>query len=298
MGARRAGRGDDTMERGEAVIQRRAERCEYLQFERLAAVPGLVHAVFTRRGGYSSPPYQGLNLGGVVGDDRAMVRRNRELVIGALDGLPLLGTRTVHGEAVTVIERPASWEAPAAEWYEPLRQRLLQTQADAMIADQPGFALCWAFADCAPILLYDPIHRTFALVHAGWRGTAAAIAARAVAAMGERFGSRPRDLLAGVGPAIGACCYEMREGARLAFAGDTLAAACAHIEQRPGTDGTLHRYLDVAASNVAQLRAAGVPGANIETADYCTGCRTDLFYSHRIEPEPTGRFAVAIGRRE
>src|SRR5262249_17571579 len=78
MGARGAGRGDDTMERGEAVIQRRAERCEYLQFERLAAVPGLVHAVFTRRGGYSSPPYQGLNLGGVVGDDRAMVRRNRE----------------------------------------------------------------------------------------------------------------------------------------------------------------------------------------------------------------------------
>jgi purine-nucleoside/S-methyl-5'-thioadenosine phosphorylase / adenosine deaminase len=276
------------------VIQRQAERCEYLQFERLAAVSGLVHAVFTRRGGYSRPPFQGLNLGGVVGDDRATVRRNRQLVIAAL-GLPLLGARTIHGGEVTVVERP---KGPPEEWHEPLRQRLLQTGADAMIANQSGFALCWAFADCAPILLYDPLHRAFALVHAGWRGTAVAIVPRAVAAMGERFGSRPRDVLAGVGPAIGACCYEIGENVQTAFAANALAAECAHIEERRGEDGAMHRYLDVTASNVSQLRAAGVPIANIEAAEYCTGCRTDLFFSNRVEPKPTGRFAVAIGLRE
>lgn len=276
------------------MIQRQAERCEYLQFERLAAVPGLVHAVFTRRGGYSRPPFQGLNLGGVVGDDRATVRRNRELVIAAV-GLPLLGARTVHGGEVTAVERP---EGPPEEWHEPLRQRLLQISADAMIANQSGFALCWAFADCAPILLYDPAHRAFALVHAGWRGTAATIVPRAVAAMGERFGSRPRELLAGVGPAIGACCYEIGENVQTAFTANPLAAECAVIEERRGEDGAVRRYLDVTASNVAQLRAAGVPAANIEAAEYCTGCRTDLFFSNRVEPKPTGRFAVAIGLRE
>lgn len=276
------------------MIQRQAERCEYLQFERLATVPGLVHAVFTRRGGYSRPPFRGLNLGGVVGDDRATVRRNRELVIAAL-GLPLLGARTVHGSEVTAVERPAG---PPEEWHEPLRQRLLQSGADAMIADQPGFVLCWAFADCAPILLYDPVHRAFALVHAGWRGTAAAIVPQAVAAMGERFGSRPHELLAGVGPAIGACCYEIGENVQTAFAANALAAECARIEERRDDDGALHRYLDVAASNVAQLRAAGVLSANIDAAEYCTGCRTDLFFSNRVEPKPTGRFAVAIGLRE
>ncbi|MFI5273790.1 MAG: peptidoglycan editing factor PgeF [Ktedonobacterales bacterium] len=277
------------------MIHRQAEHCEYLQFRLLAEIPGLVHAVFTRRGGFSQPPFAGLNLSAITGDDRATVARNRDVVVRAL-GLPLAGTRTVHGNAVATVERPAG--ATTSAWLEPLRATLLATAADAMLADQPGFALCWAYGDCTPVLLFDPRHRAFALIHAGWRGTAAAVVPAAVAAMAARYGTRAHELLAGVGPAVGACCYEIGPEVRDTFAAHPLAAKCVRFVERPNAAGTPALYLDVAAANVAQLRASGVRAEHIETSGYCTGCRTDLFYSHRREPKPSGRFAVAIGLRD
>jgi polyphenol oxidase len=138
------------------VISRRAERCEYLQFRLLAEIPDLTHAVFTRHGGFSSAPYAGLNLSAVTGDDLATVARNREVVVGALE-LPLVGAHTVHGSAVVRVERAEGGQGgDAEEWLEPLRAGLRRTPADAMIAHQSGFALCWAYGDCAPVLLYDP----------------------------------------------------------------------------------------------------------------------------------------------
>lgn len=281
------------------MIARRAQQCEYLQFGLLAEVPGLVHAVFTRRGGFSEAPYAGLNLSGVTGDDLAIVALNREVVIRAL-GLPLVGAHTVHGGEVVRVERAEGDDGDQGDhpaWLEPLRARLRHTPADAMIAHQGGFALCWAYGDCAPVLLYDPRHRAFALIHAGWRGTAAGVVPNAIAAMAERYGSRPGELLAGVGPAIAACCYECGPEVREAFAAHPLAGECARFEERRDADGTTRLYLDVAGSNVAQLRASGVAAEHIEDSGYCTGCRTDLFYSHRREPKPSGRFAVAIGLR-
>ena len=288
------------------MIARRAEHCEYLQFRLLAEIPGLVHAVFTRRGGYSAAPYAGLNLSGVTGDDLATVARNREVVVRAL-GLPLVGAHTVHGGEVITIERgdnvgEAKIAGGAGEgqpaWLAPLRASLRRTPADAMIAHQTGFAFCWAYADCAPVLLYDPRHRAFALIHAGWRGTAAGIVPNAIAALSERYGSRPAELLAGVGPAIDACCYECGQEVREAFAAHPLADTCARFEERRDAKGRMRLYLDVAGSNVAQLRASGLAAEHIEASGYCTGCRTDLFYSHRREPKPSGRFAVAIGLRD
>ncbi len=287
------------------MIARRAKRCEYLQFRLLAEIPSLAHAVFTRRGGYSAVPYAGLNLSAVTGDDLATVARNRELVVNAL-GLPLVGAHTVHGGEVVTVERDESGVGAEGsgdvrpEWLEPLRTSLRHTAADAMIAHQAGFALCWAYADCAPVLLYDPRHNAFALIHAGWRGTAAGVVPNAIAAMSERYGTRPAELLAGVGPAIRACCYECGPEVRGAFAAHPLAAECARFEERRdvGAGGRTRLYLDVAGSNVAQLRASGVTAEHIEDSGYCTGCRTDLFYSHRREPKPSGRFAVAIGLRE
>lgn len=277
------------------MIARRAERYEYLQFRLLAEIPGLVHAVFTRRGGYSQAPFAGLNLSSVTGDDLAVVARNRELVVRAL-GLPLVGARTVHGGKVITVERAEGAEdGDRDEWLEPLRGGLRHTPADAMIAHQSGFALCWAYADCAPVLLYDPRHRAYALIHAGWRGTAAGVVPNAIAAMAQRYGSRPAELLAGVGPAIGACCYECGPEVRETFDAHPLAGECARFEERRDPEGKLRLYLDVAGSNVAQLRASGVAAEHIEASGYCTGCRTDLFYSHRREPKPSGRFAVAIG---
>ncbi len=279
------------------MIERHAEHCEYLLFDHMAAVPSLVHAVFTRHGGFSLPPFQGLNASSVTGDDRATALRNRDVIESAL-GLRLVGAKPVHSAGVVVVERELAGEDDP-DWPLRLRERLRPIESDAMISDVPGFALAWAFGDCAPILLYDPRHRAFGLVHAGWRGTARAIVSRTISAMSARYDTRPDELLAGIGPAIAACCYEVGEEVRAAFSAEPLVSASACFVERPGEDGANARlFLDVGASNYGQLVAAGVLPEHIELSGYCTGCRTDLFYSHRREPWPSGRFAVAIGLRD
>jgi polyphenol oxidase len=268
------------------VIESREGACEVLRFERLAGVPGLAHGVFTRRGGVSAAPYDGLNASASTGDHPDAVRQNKELIARSLC-LPLAGARCVH--AADVIEvRP---EGAGDAW----RARLRTVEADAMMTDVPGFALFWSFGDCAPIVLYDPLHHAIALVHAGWRGTAAAIARRAVRAMGERYGSRPDELLAGVGPAIGSCCYEVSAEVRGRFRATPEAWEAAAFTERTNGDGAPRLYLDVRKSNERQLLAAGLAPEHVEASGFCTGCRTDLFYSHRIERGGTGRFGVGVG---
>ena len=277
------------------MIERCTEHSEYVQFAHLAAVPSLTHAVFTRRRGFSSGRFAGLNASFTTGDDVAAVRRNKAAIIETV-GLPLVGTRPVHGAAVATIERGDLDGADVAA-VERLQARLRHVEADAMMTDVSGFAFCWAYGDCAPILLYDPRHHAVALAHAGWRGTAAGVVLHTVRAMARRYGTRPDELLAGIGPAIGACCYEVSEQVREAFAADPRVGATARFERRLASarDGSGGLFLDVGASNYGQLVAAGVLPEHIEDSGYCTGCRTDLFYSHRREPWPSGRFAVAIG---
>jgi YfiH family protein len=291
---------------GTRVIERRAEHCEYLLFERLSQTPRLVHGVFTRRGGFSAPPFDGLNLSASTGDNPTHVGRNREVVAAAL-GLPLVSARSVHGAAVIVIDE--AFTSGRLDVDEPgedrqarlrrLRERLRSIQADAMVTNLSGVALFWAYGDCAPILLADPRRAVVALAHAGWRGAAAGVVMRTVAVMNERFGTQPNELLAGIGPAIGACCYEVNDAVRAAFAAHPIAAETACFVEREGADGAGARlYLDITATSERQLRAAGIPARNIETSGYCTGCAPDLFYSNRRGPRHGGRFGVGIGLRD
>ncbi len=275
------------------MIERKAERCEYIQFEQMRDVPGVVHGVFTRHGGYSQHPYTGLNVSVTTGDNVEHVRLNRAAISQEL-GLPLVWARPVHGNRIAVIDREfiegAGDERP---WHE----RLRYVEADAMVTDQPGFVMLWGFGDCAPVLLSDPRHGVVALVHAGWRGAAAAIVPRAVETMMRRYETRPADLLAGVGPSIGACCYQVDDAVRATFAADPFAWESAAFAERPDEQGKPATYLDIAETSYRQLRAVGIPAGRIEVSGYCTGCRTDLFYSHRREPKPSGRFAAGIGLR-
>jgi hypothetical protein len=271
------------------VIERTGNHCFYLLFERLSQAPGLLHGVFTRRGGYSAPPFDGLNVATTTGDDPAAARRNQRVLASEL-GLPLISARITHGSDYCVIER----ETPD-ESVEAVRARTSQTIADAMLTAETGLGLFWGFGDCAPILLYDPRHRVIALAHGGWRGAAQAIGPRTVDAMRQRFGSRPEDMLAGVGPAIQACCYQVNDAVYDAFQRDPRARDSAVFVQRNDSDGQSARFLDVTASNTRQLLAAGVRAANLDLAPHCTGCAASLFYSHRKRPQADGRFGVVIG---
>jgi YfiH family protein len=280
------------------VIELSAERCEYLQFEGLRAWPEVTHAVFTRRGGYSAAPYDGLNLSISTGDDLSAVRRNRQVVSDALD-LPLVSAFPTHGATVAVLDRALVIKAqhPGDDWPKRLQERMRRIHADAMLTDVPGVALFWAYGDCAPVLLYDARQRVVGLVHAGWRGTARAITAQTITAMRERFDSRLDDIYAAVGPAIGACCYEVTYAVRQSFAAEPLAQEAAVFVERATSEDAdqMSWYLDVGASNERQLLLAGLAPDHVETSGYCTGCESDLFYSNRRGPRHRGRFGVAIG---
>ena len=245
------------------------------QFEKLAG-QGLVHAIFTRLGGTSQGPFAALNVGRSVGDDPATVDANLARIYASLDlaAERVATAHQVHSNRVAVVTAQNGGQVIPA--------------TDALVTDTPGLALLLRYADCQPILLYDPVHHALGLVHAGWRGLAQGIARRAVEAMHEAFGSRPADLIAGLGPAIGPCCYTV---------GDNVAAAMGYalpdwqkvMEVDPAGQGW---RLDLPAGNAQQLAAAGMQARKMEQAGVCTSCRHEEFFSHRADNGQTGRFAV------
>lgn len=268
----------------------------WFQFAQFAGLDGLItHGIFARQGGVSAAPYATLNGGLSVGDDPALVAENRARVVATLPGHPPLVTaHPVHGTNVIEV-RAEDVSDPAA-----LSLRIA-TKADAMITQVRGIGLFWAYADCTPILLVDPAHQAIALVHAGWRGTSGAVAVAALQAMGERYGTRPNAVWAGIGPSIGPSCYEVDGPVQAAFTAHPIASQHTFFStvMVPDGAGDLRPSLrvDVAASNRAQLIASGVHPERIEQSEFCTGCRTDLFFSHRMEHSRTGRFAVVIALR-
>jgi polyphenol oxidase len=150
-------------------------------------------------------------------------------------------------------------------------------QGDALLDNTSGAALAVKTADCVPILLADERLRAVAAVHAGWRGTVAGIAQRAVESMRDRFGTDPADLSAALGPAIGECCYEV---------GPEVAAHFGRQERA---------RIDLVEANRRQLVAAGLAERRIHAACLCTMCRGDEFHSYRRDGQAAGRMYSFIG---
>jgi YfiH family protein len=227
----------------------------------LAAFP---HGFTTRRGGASTPPFASLNLGGAVGDEAEAVEANWR-ALRAATGLEFARVRQVHGDRVLVARAPS----PPVE------------EADAVLSTTPGLAASVAVADCVPVLIGDPRSGGVVAVHAGWRGTLARVAARAVEALGREVGAHTCDLLAAIGPAIGPCCYEVSPDLAQVFRAD-LGARVAE----PHAGGS---RVDLWLANEIVLRQAGLCRERIEVLGRCTACEPGAFYSHRRERGRTGR---------
>ena len=156
---------------------------------------------------------------------------------------------------------------------------------DALITNRRGIALMVLTADCVPVLLYDPATHSAAAIHAGWRGTANGIVGLTVKKMVDEFGSKPENLIAAIGPCIGACCFEV---------GDDVAV---HFSQWPDT--ILRRsewprpHIDLVLANRIQLEQAGIPASNIESSDECTKCGPYGLFSHRRD-QTLGRIGTGI----
>lgn len=261
------------------MIEIEREGLRILEFSKLAGLAGLRHGVFTRLGGVSLAPYDSLNAALHVGDDSVAVLENRARIARAMGaGLEsLCSMRQVHGVTVGLIGS-AEVGRGARSWEEAL------PETDSLISNQPGALLMALVADCTAVVLYDPVRRAVGVAHGGWRGTLDRIGRGTVERMREAFGSDPADLVVGISPSIGSCCYPV--GAEIAES---------FRESFPGVPGLVEGdRLDVTRAMVAQLREAGVRAEAIETAGMCTSCGVELFYSYRKE-ERTGRIAVVAG---
>ncbi|MBW8481024.1 peptidoglycan editing factor PgeF [Actinomadura parmotrematis] len=232
-----------------------------------------VGAGFTgRAGGVSGAPYTGLNLGGAVGDDPAAVAGNRARAAAALGVDPgrTVWMRQVHGADVAEVDAPFAGEAPGV---------------DAVVTAAPGVALAVLVADCAPVLLADPVARVVGAAHSGRPGTAAGVVPALVERMAA-LGADPARIAAAIGPAACGSCYEVPEAMReevAALVPETRATT------RRGTPG-----LDIRAGIAGQLARAGVRDVRIDLR--CTIETPDL-YSYRRDGR-TGRFAGYVWLRE
>jgi YfiH family protein len=264
-----------------ARIRQQRNGTTVVQSAVLEASDGIVHAFSTRQGGVSRPPFDTLNLGQSVGDDSAAVEENRRRLFGAfgIDAARVVRAWQAHGDGVLRVDAGLTGRPgfPGC---------LLDERAkfDALITRLPGLALVVTTADCLPILIHDPVRTAVAAVHAGWRGTAKRIAARALGAMRKAYGTDPADCRAAIGPGIRGCCFEVD-----AAVTDSMAAALPNWEKHARANRSGHWLLDLAEVNRAILEAAGVRADCIEDVGLCTSCRNALFFSHRAEKGRTGR---------
>ncbi len=309
----------------------RSGELQIIQATALAKLPWLVHGFSTRTGGKSRleglPDGQGvLNLGFTGWDTRENVLANRAKLLSALpaERMKLVTLRQIHSDVVHVLDAfldsvqrglpPDHLAAPGGLPPDPLGG----PRGDAVITRAPGWLLGVQTADCVPILMADTKQHAVAAVHAGWRGTLRRIAAKTLGRMQMAFGTRPEDVVAVLGPAIGRCCYEVGPEVAQAYAGqfaqagewfdgpfDQLATGEEPNPLKwlsmapPGHDPPPPRVrLDLRAANRWQLLDAGVKASNIISSELCTSCRTDLLFSYRREHARTGRLMAVIGLRE
>ncbi len=246
----------------------------YYTFDRLSGYGNLAHAISTRHGGVSPVPFQTLNLSRTVGDDVKNVACNIERLHVAL-GLDVWAM-------VTASQAQADRVAIVSGNHRGSRI----VDVDALLTDETGIPLMLRYADCVPILLFDPVHHAIGVVHAGWRGTVAHVASKAVRILFYRYGTQPRDLIACIGPSIGPCCYVVQQDVV-----DQVSAAFAEPDDLviPRNGAT---YLDLWRANEWQLRDLGVD--QIEIAELCTADHTSDFFSARAGGR-TGRFGAIIG---
>ena len=257
------------------IVQK--DNLQYLTCPLLEAVP---HCFSTRFGGVSEGYLSSLNLGTHRGDIPENVRENYGILGEAVGFDPnnTVFTKQIHSDIVERVGqaqrgRGLLWEATEG--------------CDGLVTNEPDVVLTVFSADCTPILFYDPVARAVGACHAGWRGTAAGIAARVVEKMAAEFCSKPENIRAAIGPCISRCCFETREDVP-----DTMLRTLGE-DARTCIFPKGEKYMvDLKGLNVLWLRRAGVE--KISVAEECTACEPDRFWSHRRVGDRRGSLAALI----
>jgi polyphenol oxidase len=229
--------------------------------------PELLFGMSTVEGGVS-PESFGMNLSYNVGDDPEKVRQNRELFFSAL-GIgesDIAFTQQHHTNNVALCELPGIYPV-----------------SDALVTGTPGLFLSVSSGDCTPVMLYDPVKKNIAGIHAGWRGTASAIVSAALSKMKQNCGVKPENIYAFIGPSAGKCCYEVENDVARQFPQECVAEK---------NDGKF--LLDVKRTNFLQLLENGVKEQHIEVHPDCS-IHNHLYHSYRRDGKKSGRMQAIIG---
>lgn len=246
----------------------------------------LIHAISTRFNGYSNAPFKSLNLALHVNDEESIVQQNREKFCTGLDieFSNMTTCQQVHGNKIILVDETNKGSG-AFHFSDTI------CDADALITNKIGIALTLFFADCTPIMIYDPVQHAIGVAHGGWRGTVGQIAKKTVEAMQKAYNTNPQDCLASIGPAIGKCCYEIgnevADQFKEVFAKDSQKILEYHQDKDK-------YHLDLWTANAIMLQRAGLSSTNIDMANTCTCCNHDIFFSYRADHGKTGRIACIM----
>lgn len=258
----------------------------YYSFPQMDAYPFLKVGISTRLGGVSEGIFATMNLSYTRGDDSVKVDENFARICNAM-GLSVDGVVISAQEHHTTLQNVTAADRGKGKTLPGFQD------VDGLLTDEPGVVLCTQYADCVPLLFADPKKRVVAASHAGWRGTVAEIGRLTVERMRSDYGCDPTDILAGIAPSIGRCCFEVDTPVFDAFS-----------EMQVFDDGCFvpkagdKFHIDLWEVNRRVLVSAGVKADNITVSDLCTRCHPDLFWSHRVTGPDRGSLAAFIGMTE
>lgn len=259
------------------------DKLVYIQFPKLVSEKGVRHIFSTRHGGVSSGDAATMNLSFDKDTNRENVIKNFEILCDAVGINPenLVLSRQTHTNNVVIVTEQDRGRGIYKESFE---------DVDGLITNCPNVALVTQYADCTPLIFYDPVKRVVATSHAGWRGTVQLIGKCTVDKMAQEFGCNPSDIIAGIGPNIGQCCYEVDDPVINEFKKIDFLKLSDFIKVK----GNGKYMLDLVEANRQILIASGILPENIDVSDICTCCNSEDLHSHRATKGKRGTIGVII----
>lgn len=245
---------------------------DLIRFQHFNTYKELSHCFTTKHGGVSNGVFTSLNMGFSRGDENSNVFTNYERVVHelGLETSDLVFSNQVHKDHIRIVEIEDKGKG--------IHKISDIIETDGLITNKRGIGLVTFYADCVPLYFYDPFLHVIGLSHAGWKGTVAHIGAKTLVKMMKEYGTNPADVLVGIGPSIGGCCYEVSVDVKkqfdLSFNDDIIAKVAKQVKDK--------FLIDLWETNRLSLIEAGIQPENIEISNLCTKCHQDRFFSHRV----------------
>jgi polyphenol oxidase len=257
----------------ENMVHVKKDGIEYLQFKRLLEFKNLVHAY--------TLSVDGIDFNGKA--EKSITEHSYDMLCDALEinRENVVKPHQTHTDCIKNVDN--NYQKTSKEYLE---------NVDGLLTCKPDTDLVLSFADCTPILLYDPVKNVIGNIHSGWRGTAQKIGQKAVQKMISDYGSKPEDIIACIGPCIGKCHFEVDEDVKNIFeqAFSYLNRNCDIIEKRENK-----YHIDTTLINRLMLEECGLQSTNIIESKICTVCNSNVIHSYRAQKDRAGRNIAVLG---